>query len=172
MLLTLNTVMQERAATLLRLRLHFGFLSSYNIVLHDSPWNFLWIFVSSALKDSKKFTFKKKKKDLLGSVFWLLTVQLHILTNVLRWRLHDDVFHATLSHFSLKVSDSLRPYDCSPPDTSVHGILQAILLWIAIPFSRGSSQPWDRIHVSYVFWIGRQVITTTTWESPWCFETS
>ena len=32
------------------------------------------------------------------------------------------------------------PMDCSPPDSSVHGILQArILEWVAIPFSRGSS---------------------------------
>ena len=32
--------------------------------------------------------------------------------------------------------------DCSPPGSSVHGILQArILAWIAISFSRGSSQP-------------------------------
>ena len=32
------------------------------------------------------------------------------------------------------------PIDCSPPDTSVHGILQAgILEWVAIPFSSGSS---------------------------------
>ena len=29
---------------------------------------------------------------------------------------------------------------CSPPGSSVHGILQArILQWVAIPFSRGSS---------------------------------
>ena len=32
--------------------------------------------------------------------------------------------------------------DYSPPGSSVHGILQArILEWVAIPFSRGSSQP-------------------------------
>ena len=32
------------------------------------------------------------------------------------------------------------PMDCSPPGSSVHGILQAeILEWIAISFSRGSS---------------------------------
>ena len=38
--------------------------------------------------------------------------------------------------------DSLWPHDCSPPGFSVHGILQArILEWIAITFSRGSSQP-------------------------------
>ena len=32
--------------------------------------------------------------------------------------------------------------DCSPPSSSVHGILQAgILQWVTIPSSRGSSQP-------------------------------
>ena len=34
--------------------------------------------------------------------------------------------------------------DCSPPDSSVHGILQArILKWVAISFFRGSSRPRD-----------------------------
>ena len=33
-------------------------------------------------------------------------------------------------------------FDCGPPGSSVHGILQArILEWVAIPISRGSSQP-------------------------------
>ena len=36
------------------------------------------------------------------------------------------------------------PMDRSPPGSSVHGILQArILEWVAIPFSRESSQPRD-----------------------------
>ena len=43
------------------------------------------------------------------------------------------------------------PVDCSLPDSSIHGILQArILTWVAIPFSRGSSQPRDRIQVSHI----------------------
>ena len=34
------------------------------------------------------------------------------------------------------------PMDCSPPDSSIHGILQArILEWVAISFSRGPSYP-------------------------------
>ena len=34
--------------------------------------------------------------------------------------------------------------DCSPPGSSVHGILQARLVeWVAMPFSRGSSQTRD-----------------------------
>ena len=36
------------------------------------------------------------------------------------------------------------PTNCSPPGSSVHGILQArILEWVAISFSRGSSRPRD-----------------------------
>ena len=34
------------------------------------------------------------------------------------------------------------PMDCSPPGSSVHGILKArILEWVAVPSSRGSSRP-------------------------------
>ena len=34
------------------------------------------------------------------------------------------------------------PLDCNPPDYSFHGILQErILEWVAVPFSRVSSQP-------------------------------
>ena len=43
------------------------------------------------------------------------------------------------------------PIDCSLPGCSVHGSLQArILEWVAIPFSRGSSQPRDQTHVSCI----------------------
>ena len=42
------------------------------------------------------------------------------------------------------VSNSVQPQDCSPPGSSVHGVLQArILEWGAMPFSRGSSRPRD-----------------------------
>ena len=35
------------------------------------------------------------------------------------------------------VSDSVNPMDCSPPDSSVHGILQARTLeWVTISFSK------------------------------------
>ena len=41
------------------------------------------------------------------------------------------------------------PMDCSPPGSSVHGLLQArILEWVAMPSSRGPSQPSDRTSVS------------------------
>ena len=41
--------------------------------------------------------------------------------------------------------------DCNQPGSSVHGISQArILAWVAISFSRGSSQLRDRTQVSYI----------------------
>ena len=47
------------------------------------------------------------------------------------------------------------PMDCSPPGSSVHGILRArILEWVAISFSRGAS--WHR-DWTWVSWIGRWI---------------
>ena len=46
------------------------------------------------------------------------------------------------------------PMDCSLPGFSVHGIFQArILEWVAISFSRRSSQPRDWTRVSLI--VGR-----------------
>ena len=43
------------------------------------------------------------------------------------------------------------PMNRNPTGFSAHGILQArILEWIAISFSRGSSQPRDRTQVSHI----------------------
>ena len=40
------------------------------------------------------------------------------------------------------------PMDRSPPDSSVHGILQTrILEWVAMPSFRGSSQSGDQTHI-------------------------
>ena len=61
--------------------------------------------------------------------------------------LHASCVHM-LSHFS-RVQLFETPMDCSPPGSSVHGILQArILEWVDMPSSRGSSQPRDQTQVS------------------------
>ena len=58
------------------------------------------------------------------------------LTGLSNW---TELNCAVLSHSV--VSDFVTPMDCSLPGSSAHGILQArILEWVAIPFSRGSSQ--------------------------------
>ena len=49
------------------------------------------------------------------------------------------------------VSNSTTPIDCSQPSSSVPGILQARMLeWVAIPFSRESSQSRDQTQVSRI----------------------
>ena len=63
------------------------------------------------------------------------------------------------------MSNSLRPH--GPPGSSVHGILQArILEWVAISFSRGSSQPKDRTQASCI--AGRCFNLWATREAPTC----
>ena len=59
--------------------------------------------------------------------------------------------------------------DCSLPGSSVRGILQArILEWVAIPFSRGSTLPWDWTQVSciagrfFTIWAIREDIKEVT----------
>ena len=56
------------------------------------------------------------------------------------------------------------PMDCSPPGSSVDGVLQArILQWIARPSSRRSSQPRDLKAPALA---GGFFTTSTTWEAP------
>ena len=55
------------------------------------------------------------------------------------------------------------PMDCSIPGSSVHGIFRArVLEWVAMPFSRVSSQPRDQTQVSCI--AGRLFIILAT---PW-----
>ena len=52
------------------------------------------------------------------------------------------------------------PMGCSPPGSSVHGILQArILEWVAMPSYRGSSQPRDQTRVFCISWIAGRFLT-------------
>ena len=69
----------------------------------------------------------------------------------------------TVCDFCLLCTKSLQscltlcdPMDCSPPGSSVHGILQVkILEWVAMPSFRGSSWPRDWTCVSCT---GRQIL--------------
>ena len=50
------------------------------------------------------------------------------------------------------------PMDGRLPD-SIHGIFQAGMLeWIAMSFSRGSSQPRDQTYISCIFCIGKRIL--------------
>ena len=81
-------------------------------------------------------------------------------------RLSNFHFHFMLSCFSCVWL--CNPIDCSPPGSSVHGILQArILEWVSIPFSRWSSRPRDWTQVVSLTspaLANRFFTTNSTWE--------
>ena len=81
----------------------------------------------------------------------------------------------------VKVAQSCQTI-CDPMDCSVHGILQTrILEWVAVPFSRGSSQPRQRTQVSciaggfFTSWPTREALNMNTenldnltyWKNYW-----
>ena len=72
------------------------------------------------------------------------------------------------------VSNSLR-MDCSPPGSSVHGILWArILEWVAMPSFRVSSRPRDQTHFEPASLMspalaGGFFTTSATWEAQLLF---
>ena len=92
--------------------------------------------------------------------------------------------HLANSYWSLKylcvcvsmhahMSDYGDPMDCSLPGSSVRGILQPkILEWLAVSFSRGSSQPRDQTHVSLSPALAGGFFTSSaTEEAPWSLKT-
>ena len=90
----------------------------------------------------------------------------HFVSDLRFWTQHFTIYMNTLqiqdilydngkwkvTVLGAQLSLTLRnPMDCSPPGSSVHGILQVkILKWVAFPFSRGSSQPRDQTQVSCI----------------------
>ena len=62
------------------------------------------------------------------------------------------------------------PMDCSPPGSSVHWILQArVLEWVAVPSSRGSSQPGIELAFPVSPTLAGGFFTTSaTWEAHGC----
>ena len=84
-----------------------------------------------------------------------------------RWPLYNEhhskkrgLFVFSVCAKSLQLYPTLcNPVGCSPPGSSVCGISQErILEWVAISFSRRSSPPRDRTHVSWDSCTGRLIL--------------
>ena len=81
----------------------------------------------------------------------------HFLLQCMKVKSEREVAQSCLTHHN--------PMDHNLPGSSVHGIFQAIVLeWIAISFSRGSSQPRDQTWVSRIG--GRRFNLWATREAP------
>ena len=108
----------------------------------------------------------KKNEMLPFAVIWISSVQSlsHVrLCNPMKCSMPGPPVHHQLPEFICSNMDESEsevaqscptlfdPMDCSPPDSSIHGILQArVLEWVAISFSRGSSRPRDQTQVSCI----------------------
>ena len=104
----------------MQFRIDFSFLPQKNIIIKGSLCFLIFIFLI--------FLFPR----------FLLKIQL--LTFLIHYML------VTQSCPTL-----CNPMNCNPPGSSVHRIFQLrILEWIAIPFSRGCSQPRDGTWVSCI----------------------
>ena len=117
-------------------------------------WSFNFSFSRSS-EYSELISFRMDWFDLLATQRTLRSLlQYHSLKASILW--HSAFFMAQLSHPYMTtgkimvcreealVAESClplcAPMNCSPPGSSVHGVLQATILeWVAIPFSRGSS---------------------------------
>ena len=88
----------------------------------------------------------------------------YLLATVYNYMANKSVVIKRLGSCSVSKSCPIlcNPMDCSPPGSSVHGILQArILEWVAISFSRGSSQFRERTQTQVlhcVSCIGRWIL--------------
>ena len=100
-----------------------------------------------------------------GDELYDLWIQHHILANIpmvrlsqvaaaAEWIVWGLSFHPHML-CSRSVTQSCLtlwdPMDCSPPGPSVHGSQAKRLQWDIISYSRGSSPPRDRTHISCIF---------------------
>ena len=94
------------------------------------------------------------------SCIWICSF-LALINHLIRfWRLHIEHW----SEVAQSYPTLCDPMDCSLPGSSVHGIFQArVLEWVAISFSRASSQPRDWNRVSHI--IGRLFTVWATREA-------
>ena len=100
-------------------------------------------------------------------IFWSWFYKYPNWTNLISFSFTHHGSHVCVyAQFCPTLCDSI---DCSPPGSTVHWIFQArIQEWVAVFYSRGSSQPRDRTHISYVSFIGRQILYhCAIWEALW-----
>ena len=88
----------------------------------------------------------------------------------LHWKSHCAQLVITSSALCVHAQSHLTlcdPMDCSPPGSSIQWIFWAkILEWVAISYSKRSSQSRDWTHVSCVSFSGRRILYhCTTWPS-------
>ena len=113
---------------------------------------YVWLSIS-ALQTGSSVPFSRFH---ICALIYDIFLPLSDLFHSVRPSLGPSVHECTISHLSCPTL--CHTMDCTPPGSSICGILQAkILEWVTVTSSRGSSQPRDLTSVSYVSYIGRWV---------------
>ena len=123
--------------------------NGWGIIVNKRVWNAVR---GCSLKNDRMISVR-----LQGKPFNITVIQVYALTSnaeetEVEW-LYEDLQDLLESESEVAQSypTLCDPMDCSLPGSSLHGILQArVLEWVAISFSRVSSQPRDRTWVSCI----------------------
>ena len=144
-------------------------LCFWKTLILKNPWQLIWllldfiiiitIFYSMHLLSWTSWLPKKKKfcfyyVSTSGGVLAKYLIMGYNAIYMEGYYCHTLGKWKSLSHvwlFAMLWTVAHNPMDYSLPGSSVHEILQTrILEWVAIPFSRGSSQPRDWTQVSHI----------------------
>ena len=121
-----------------------------------------WSNIYKAISVTHHTNKKKNKTHMIISID--VEKVFNKIQHTYRWPISTwkDAQHCYYNYNSVRLCD---PMHCSLPGSSVHGNFQAIVLeWIAISFSRGSSQPRDQTWVSrivdrrFTIWATREAL--------------
>ena len=107
----------------------------------------------SGILCSKSLTGKRSFVATPASCIWMRNFGIHlaIVNSYVKIQSEHPKFYREVSEVSQSCPTLCDPMDCSLPGSSLHGILQArVLEWVAISFSRGSSQSRDWTLVSCI----------------------
>ena len=144
----MGSSVQSTFAWIIQMEARQALILKLKMTWYSINWNNWW--------RSKKKTKMKTNHDQETVKFWLL------LFSFKKW-IESAQLCPTLCD----------PMDCSPPGSSVHGILQArILEWVAVPFSRGSFQPRNRTQAFciaggfFTAWTTREAISKRDITNP------
>ena len=129
----------------------------FNLATIEWHFNYLDIYIFQRF--SRKTQTQMRCQRIFSNSWW----KPNILTTIIFNKASDKLKNPTCLHANLFQScpTLCNPMDCSPWGSSVHGILQTrILEWVAMPSSRGSSQPRDWTHISCSSCIADRFFTT------------
>ena len=129
---------------------HSTMFTAEHSALSRAVWSkMMWFLYHQTLKKKGQYL-QKVQHNRVGSKVAKITNFLLVIFFADDFSMATSLSGTCVRATSLQLCPTLcDPMDCSPPGSSVHGILQERMIeWVAMPSSRGSSQPRDGTRVS------------------------